>query len=614
MEQSEGADVDVERTREQYRIERLRRLRARESRNFEPVRVGSRFEKFGDDIFALPAPVRSARHTDVEVLIIGGGFGGQSVAIELQKSGVTDFLLLEVAGDFGGTWYWNRYPGVRCDIESYMYLPFLEETGYMPSEKYVPGAEIFEYSRLLGRHFGLYDRALFQTRVTGMEWDEAASSWRVATDRGDLIIARFIVSQSGWFTRPQLPAIPGLETFAGNAFHTSRWDYRVTGGSADGGLDKLRGLDVGIIGTGATGIQVIPQLARSARSVTVFQRTPTQVAPRDNSKTDPEWFAALPPGWQKERIHSFDRLILLTGTDECGVDDGWTRFARHQIAAIGRIPEGQRDPDTVAETLERSDFDWNEQLRARVDEIVEDEHKAELLKAYYRTHCKRPGFSDEYLQAFDQDNVSLVDVVETPMESIEPEGVITSEGLHRLDVLIFATGFDLSGSWSERAGYEVIGRNGVKLSELWKDGPITFQGLLSTGLPNLFFMGANQVRGTANIVRGIGEFAEHIAFVISRVRDAGHAVVEADPEAEAQWQGRLRASGDASRRMFEECTPGYFNNEGKVDSPSATGIYRLPPLEAYEELAAWRQKADFHGLIFRESMADFDDSAAGAMR
>lgn len=586
--------VDVEALRAKYRQERDKRLRPEGTDQYKFAEGA--YAHFDDDPYAPPPAPREPIHEEMDMLIIGAGFGGMQAAVTMLSAGIENFRIVDVAADFGGTWYWNRYPGVRCDVESYIYLPFLEQTGYMPTERYVTGSEIFDYCRLLARRFRLYDHAIFQVKVTAVEWDENAGRWTVTTSQGDRLRPRFITTQSGIFSRPQLPGIPGIETFQGRMFHSSRWDYEYTGGDSNGGLHRLHDKRVGLIGTGATGLQVVPKLAESAQHLTVFQRTPTAVGVRDNGPTDPEWFRSLPKGWQKAREDSFNRLLNLEPVD-CPVDDGWARFARHQLAAIQRIPEEQRTPEAIEAATEAADYEWGEMLRARVDSIVRDPQKAELLKAYYRTQCKRPGFSDDYLPAMSRDNVALVDV-SGGIDRITERGVVVNGAEYELDCLIFATGFELGTTWIHQAGYDIVGRNGQLLSEKWNDGIKTFHGLFSHGFPNLFFMGLTQTGTTTSVPHMLQEQVDHITFVVKHCLDSGITRVDATPEAEAEWQDVMALKAELRRPFQEACTPGYFNAEGKpTDRRSAisNGMY-LPSPEFFDLLAAWREAGDFKGL------------------
>jgi cyclohexanone monooxygenase len=587
--------LDVDSLREKYRQERDRRIQTTGTDQY--TFVEGAFAHFGQDPYAGPAVRREAITRDLDVVIIGTGFGGIEVAATLAKSGIEDFLMLDWSSDFGGTWYWNRYPGLRCDIESYLYLPYLEETGYMPTERYVCGSEIFGYCQLLGRHFDLYRRALFQTKVTSLTWDDEAARWIVTTSQGDVLHARFVTTQSGIFDRPQLPGIPGIEKFEGRAFHSARWDYEYTGGDGRGGMTGLNDKRVGVIGTGATGLQIIPELARDAEYLVVFQRTPTGVGVRDNGPTDPEWFRSLPPGWQRDRIDRFNRLLNLEDVP-CEVDDGWARFHRRMIAAEEQVSEDQRTPEELYAAKERADFEYNEIVRQRVDEYVRDPAKRELLKAYYRTLCKRPGFSDDYLPAMDRDNVRLVDV-SSGVERITATGLVVDGVEFELDCIIFATGFELGTTWSHRAGYEVVGRDGVRVSEKFAEGMRTYHGLFSANFPNLFFLGLTQGATTTNVPHMLQEQADHVVYIVRRAIAEGFTRVEATLEAEDKWQDEIAAVNRARRAFQESCTPGYFNAEGKAGSDTRSGItsgsYR-PSTRFFRMWHEWREAGDFAGL------------------
>ena len=299
--------LTFEEAREKYRVEREKRLRP--DGNAQYQELAGDYAEFDRDPHVEPGFTREPVMTETGVVIVGGGFGGMLTAINLTKLGIRDFHIVEKAGDFGGTWYWNRYPGCMCDVESYTYLPMLEETGYMPTEKYASATEIFGYCQLLGRTFELYDHALFQTVITDAAWDETANRWRITTTRGDQLSARFMVVAGGLLHKAKLPGIPGIDQFEGKAFHTSRWDYSFTGGSATTPLEGLRDKRVGIIGTGATAVQAVPRLAAAAQELFVFQRTPSAVGVRNNAPTDVEWFTNQPPGWQRERMLNFTDVV-----------------------------------------------------------------------------------------------------------------------------------------------------------------------------------------------------------------------------------------------------------------------------------------------------------------
>lgn len=424
-------DFDPQALKERYLQEREKRLR--EDSTAQYVSLTGEFAHFDEDPSVARRHEREALNDEVDVVIIGGGFGGLLIAARLRQAGVQDIRIIEKANDFGGTWYWNRYPGAMCDVESYVYLPLLEETSYIPKRKYSFGSEIFEHAQRIGRHFDLYDNACFQTGVTELRWRQENNRWLVSTDRGDAIAARFVAMALGPLDGPKLPGIPGIEDFKGHMFHTSRWDYAYTGGSESGGLTELKDKRVGIIGTGATAVQCIPALGESARELLVFQRTPSAVDKRNNSETDAEWSRSLEPGWQQRRMDNFIEILSGVNTDEDLVADGWTDLigsVANEVAvdagkALGRpLTKSER-----ALVMETSDHKKMEKVRARVTDVVKDAATASALQPWYKRFCKRPCFHDEYLLTFNRPNVTLVDTDGRGVERITESGV-TVDGVH----------------------------------------------------------------------------------------------------------------------------------------------------------------------------------------
>jgi cyclohexanone monooxygenase len=587
-------NVDVNALREKYRLERDKRRRVvgTDQYNF----TEGQYAHFGADPYAGSAPDRKPLHEELDVLVIGAGFGGIQTGATLHRKGILSFRIIDVAADFGGAWYWNRYPGLRCDVESYIYLPLLEETGYMPSERYVRGSEILSYCQRLARHFELCDRALFQTKITQLRWDDSTARWVVSTNRGDELRARFVTTQSGIFSRPQLPGINGIENFKGRAFHSARWDYAYTGGNSDGQLDKLFDKRIGVIGTGTTALQVVPELAKAAKHLTVFQRTPTAVGIRDNGPTDRKWFKSLAPGWQASRLKTFNQIANGENVD-CPVNDGWARFFRALIDAVDLLPPEARTPEAIAAAQEAADFRHNESIRSRVDKIVRDPATAASLKAYYRTLCKRPGFSDDYLPVFNQTNVDLVDV-SSGVDRITERGILVQGVEHQLDCLVFCTGFELGTTWAHQAGYEVIGRGGQLLSQKWAKGLRTYHGLFSRGFPNLFVMGLTQTGTTISVPHMLQEQVDHLTYIIKKCKDEGITAVEATESAEEAWQHVIGAVNEARRPFQEACTPGYFNADGRPEdkrSAIGSGIF-FPSTKFFDMWAEWRESQDLAGL------------------
>ncbi len=586
-------DFDADALRARYRAERDKRLRA--DGNEQYVEMAGTFAHYLDDPYT--APIERAPLTDaVEVAIIGGGFGGLLVAARLRLAGIDDLRLIEKGGDVGGTWYWNRYPGAACDVESYVYLPLLEEVGYVPKEKYSRAPEILEHSRAIARQFGLYERACLQTEVTGLQWDEGERRWIVSTNRGDRMRARFVVMANGPLHRPKLPGIPGVESFAGHSFHTSRWDYAYTGGTSEGHLDRLHDKVVGVIGTGATAVQCVPHLGAAARHLYVFQRTPSSIDVRANRPTDPSWAAGLAPGWQRRRMDNFNNLVSGIFEPEDLVGDGWTDIIGKLLL---RLREAAADGGamSVAESLELSDFEKMEQVRARVDALVADPTTAAALKPYYRLFCKRPCFHDEYLQTFNRPNVTLVDTDGKGVERITPGGVVVAGREYALDCLIYATGFEVGTDYSRRAGYEARGCEGLTLTEKWRDGAATLHGFYSRGFPNCFIVSLVQSGFSVNFPHMLDEQAKHLAYVLGQARTRGATRIETSQQAEDDWVRQILDLAQMNVQFLESCTPGYYNNEGRPAERSARdGFYGGGSPAFIRLLEDWRARGDLAGL------------------
>ena len=556
--------------RAKYLEERDKRLRA--DANEQYVEVTAEFSRYVDDPYVEPGFTRDPIFDDVQVTIIGGGFGGLLMGARLRESGYDSIRLVEKAGDVGGTWYWNRYPGAMCDIESYVYLPLLEEIGYIPKHKYSFAPEIFEHSQGIARHFGLYENALFQTGITELRWEETSARWTVKTDRGDEFRTQFIAMANGPLSRPKLPGIPGINDFKGYTFHTSRWDYDYTGGDSMGNLHNLKDKVVGIIGTGATAVQCIPHLGESAKHLYVFQRTPSSVDVRNNCETDPEWVKTLTPGWQQRRMDNFNVLLSGGDQDEDLVKDGWTDIFRNLTGVAAKQAArkiGRRlTPAEREEVMELADYRKMNFVRARAEEIVHDGETAEKLKPWYRQFCKRPCFHDEYLPTFNRPNVTLVDTGGLGVRQLSENGVVVGGKEYALDCLIFATGFEVGTTYTRRAGYDIIGRDGMTLSEKWSEGLRTLHGMQTSGFPNCFFLGFTQTAVTASVPQALNLQARHITYLMNLARDRGTTVIEATVEAEDAWVVEMRRAAKLGVKFYSECTPGYYNNEGKLGNPN----------------------------------------------
>jgi cyclohexanone monooxygenase len=582
-EPAPAGTVDNEALRRKYREEREKRLRADGLGQFRHLTDTEARDPYAE-VHLERAPITET----IDVLVLGGGFAGLLAAARLREAGVNDFRIVENGGDFGGTWYWNRYPGAACDVESYIYMPLLEELGYIPSEKYAKAPEILEHARAIGRHFDLYRVACFQTRVTDMRWDEDALRWIATTDRGDTFRARFVCASTGLLSVPKLPAIPGIESFAGHSFHTSRWDYAYTGGDAYGNLTGLADKRVGIVGTGATALQATPHLGACAKELYVFQRTPAAVDVRGNRPTDPAWVQALQPGWQRRRLENFNNLLTGLPETEDLVGDGWTDI----MLKLG--------PGIPAERRESADFLKMEQIRARVDEIVKDPAIAARLKPYYNLMCKRPGFHDEYLQTFNRSNVTLVDTDGKGVERITENAVVVDGRAYEIDCLIFATGFEWVTNFEGRKNFEIVGRGGLTRSESWKDGATSLHGLLSRDFPNYFAMCGSQMGFTVNFTHMIDEVARHIAHIIRVCLDKGAHTIEPEAAAEREWVEECLSYAAMRRAFHAECTPGYYNDEGAPSQRMARNGFWGGSSHAFiRMLEAWRQDPAMPGFEVR---------------
>ncbi len=588
-----GMDFDPNALREKYREERDKRLRS--DGNGQYIAMDGEFSRYLDDP-AQAGIVREPLTDEVDVAIIGTGFSGLLAGARLRQMGVESIRMIETGAEFGGTWYWNQYPGVQCDIESYIYLPLLEELDYMPKEKYSYGPEILEHCKELGRHFDLYRDVCFGTRVHEMHWDDAAHRWVLHTNHNDRMRARFVIMAIGPLSRPKLPGIAGIDSYEGHSFHTSRWDYDYTGGDTNGNLTNLSDKVVGVIGTGATAVQCIPHVGEAAQHLYVFQRTPSSIDVRGNRPTDPEWAMSLEPGWQQHRIENFGNIVAGSMQEEDLVSDGWTDILRN-LTALG---EGARlgTPEEIAEAMEMADFQKMEQIRSRVDELIEDSSIAEALKPYYRQFCKRPCFHDDYLPTFNRDNVTLVDTDGQGVERITPKGVMAGGQEYELDCIIFATGFEVGTDYSHRANCDIYGRGGETLSERWADGMSTFHGVVSRDYPNLLHMGGIQSGVSPNFTELYNEQSQHVAYIVNQGLSSGATVVEPTEQAEADWVRLIMESAYRRAGFLESCTPGYYNNEGKPDDGPGWfgGTYGGGAQEFFKLLKAWRDEGSLEGL------------------
>ena len=591
-----GPDTRV--VRAKYLAERDKRLRA--DGNEQYLEAKGAFAHYLDDPYVTSVP-RDPLFDEVTVAFIGGGFAGLVTGARLTQAGVEDVRIIEKGGDFGGTWYWNRYPGAQCDTTSFVYMPLLEETGHMPSEKYAHAPEILEHCQRIGKHFGLYDNALFSTEVNDVIWDAAISRWIIRTNRGDEMRAKFVITGTGPLHKPKLPGIPGIETFKGHSFHTSRWDYAYTGGNPSGALmTGLADKRVGIIGTGATSVQCIPHLAKACQELYVFQRTPSSIDIRNNKPTDPDWFATFGEGWQQRWLENF--CLLQTGgfAEEDLVMDGWTDIAKRIRDRV--LANGDFSPEALLRAFDESDFEKMDEIRARVDEIVADPATAEALKPWYRQLCKRPCFHDTYLQAYNTPGTHLVHTDGKGVERITETGIVVDGVEYPLDCIVYASGFEVGTELVRRTVFDMTGTDGLKLSQAWAEGMRSLHGIHVHGFPNAFVVGpthgANLI---SNVPHNLVEAGATIAAIIGHAEANGVNEVEVTREAQDAWVEKLLAGG----RRFggaADCTPGYYNNEGQDAGPrgllNSLG-YPDGPIAYFAYIDAWRTSGEFAGLEMR---------------
>lgn len=612
---------------EKYQQERAKRLRPEGNSQFVELTAVSKLTNTRSDPWLQTDGKRTgntnAAPKRCKYLIIGAGFGGLLFAVRLLQAGIKieDLRIVDSAGGYGGTWYWNRYPGLMCDVESYIYMPLLEEMGYMPKHKYSYGPELREYAEKIATKWKLRKNTLFSTVTSTMAWDDNEKEWVVEMSRQHTnqsnsqfnIRSQYVILTSGILNTPKIPHIPGLENFQGHSFHTSRWDYAYTGGSpTDQSLKDLRDKKVGIIGTGATAVQVVPELAKWAQELYVFQRTPSAVDSRGQRATDPEWWkkeVANKKGWQRERMDNFSaHMSKVTPLPALNlVDDQWTDGCFQALTGTPGFKTPETIPAYIA-SLQALDLPHQERLRSRVEEIVKDKATAEKLKPWYYSWCKRPCFHDEYLPAFNLPNVKLIDTDGKGVERVTENGVIAQEQQIELDLLIFSTGYKApSDGPSSRAGISITGRTQT-MEEKWAEGASTLHGVITHGFPNLFLAGPYQAAAAANWTSVLDQLATHTAYIISKAEEKatkrGRVTIEPTVEAEGAWSMQIMSRA-GSLAGVAGCTPGYINREGDTDRittmeeqmKAAKGaIWGHGVLDYISVLEGWRSKGDLEGL------------------
>jgi cation diffusion facilitator CzcD-associated flavoprotein CzcO len=489
------------------------------------------------------APSVSAADSDIDfdAIVVGVGFSGLYLVYRLRELGFT-VQAIEAGDDVGGTWYWNRYPGARCDIESmtysYSWSEELEQE-WTWSERYAAQPEILRYLNHVADRFDLRRHIRFGTRVTAAAFDEQKTCWAVTTDAGDVLRAAFLIMATGCLSVPRLPDIRGLDRFEGETYHTALWPHEPV---------SLAGKRVGIIGTGSSAVQVLPAIAGEAAQVTVFQRTPAFSVPAWNGPLDDETVRA-----HKARYREYRELARVTG--------GGNPWHTRKQSIFDETPEQRREEFEKRYRLggfhlhaAYSDLFTNEEanelvsefVREKIRERVGDPELAELLCPYdYPLATKRMCVDTGYYEAFKRPNVRLVSVKETPIEEITERGVRVAGEEHELDVLVLATGFDAMTGALLRV--DIVGRGGRSLRDVWADGPRTYLGLAIAGFPNLFTVtGPGSPSVLSNMVVSIEQHVEFITDCMVYARQLGCTAIEAKPEAQERWVEHVREVGDAS--------------------------------------------------------------------
>lgn len=581
-----------------YAEERDKRLNLRPDglKQYTNIHLSEKYSDLGKDPWidydALAQEEPSLKDGNrIKFLITGGGHSGLLYAHRLIEAGFKsdDIRIIDTAGGFGGTWYWNRYPGLMCDVESYIYLPLLEETGFVPSYKYSPGYEIRKNAEKIAEIDNL--KALFSTKVDSLEWDEEKGEWIVKMTRnfgprhgshGLTVRTQFVLTAGGIFPDPKVPNVPGYDLLRSqkHIFHTSRWDWDYTGGSErNPAMENLKDKVVAIIGTGATAVQAVPAVAKWAKRLYVFQRTPSHCSARRQRETDPKTWSevAYKKGWQVERQDNFNSFLTNDPEPINLVNDGWTDTPGSSGTLGNPRLVTASELDEHFNRMIKLDLPQAEKVRARVDEVVKDPATAEKLKAWYPNWCKRPTFHDDYLEAFNKPNVVLVDTDGKGVERYTKDGLTANGTDYEIDVLILGTGFQAQMSAlapTSRMHAKTIGRDGRELQEKWASANYgTLIGVATNQFPNLFFNAISGFGVSFNLTSTNDVNARLVANIISqasrRARDPNKLIIEATKVGEDEYIEEVKKRALALSVMAT-CTPGYFSDEGSASRSHST--------------------------------------------
>ncbi|WP_410653338.1 flavin-containing monooxygenase [Amycolatopsis sp. cmx-4-54] len=512
--------------------------------------------------------------SEFDVVVVGAGLAGLQMLYEVRKAGLAA-QVLEAGGGPGGTWYWNRYPGARCDVESleysYQFSAELQQD-WEWTRRYADQAEIMRYIGHVVERFDLARDIRFHTRVEAMTYDKAGAAWTVRTETGEEVVARFVIMATGCLSEPNLPDIPGVETFKGDILHTGRWPREPV---------DFTGKRVGVVGTGSSGVQAIPIIAKAAAELVVFQRTPAYTLPAGDEPLDPDLQAAIKadyPGFRARnnavptaglsRYPTNPNSVFLFSAKEREAifEHFWNRGGPLLLRAFGDPLVDPAANEVVAEFV-----------RGKIRQTVTDPEVAAKLIPAHVIGCKRVCLGDGYYETFNRPNVHLVDIATHPFEEITPTSVRTGEGSHELDVLVLATGYDaITGALSR---IDIRGLDGLSLRELWSDGPRTYLGLGIPGFPNLFTMtGPGSPSVLTNVLVAIHQHATWIGACLKYLGDNDIRTIEATPEAEHAW--RHHVSDVAERTLLSSCGSWYLG----ANVPGKKRVFM--PLVGFPDYAA----------------------------
>jgi cation diffusion facilitator CzcD-associated flavoprotein CzcO len=500
----------------------------------------------------------SAAAVKLDAVVVGAGFGGMYMAYRLRERGMT-MVGIEAASDVGGVWYWNRYPGARCDLMcvdySYSFSPEIEQE-WTWSEQFAGQPEILAYANFVADKLDLRKDFQFETRVTSAVWDDRGRCWSVKTDRGDVFEARYCIMATGPLSVPKDPEIPGLDRFAGAIYRSQRWPHEDV---------DFSGRRVGLIGTGSTGIQIAAEIGKNVGELHVFQRTPSFSLPMLNDKLDPQYIREIKDHYAGLRAAA--RASSVGGVRPSNTRPFFSLPAnqRNQLMEDAWKMGGHAFLGTFSDLL--SNPDANEQVaefvRGKIGEIVDDPETAEALKPRgYPIFARRPCLDTQYYEQFNKPNVHLVDLLNDPIEEIVEAGVRTRSREIPLDALILATGYD--GLTGAMMAFEVRGRNGRDLREKWQHGAESYLGLMMADFPNLFMIcGANGPAALANVISINEQNVDWICSLLDHMEASGQSVVEATPSGEDRWMDIVR--GLAAKTLLSKANTWYVgaNVEGK---------------------------------------------------